>query len=69
MKSVTEKPTRIASALTVRLLFPLSLIRKNKADPRLVRIKMNAMATRIFMSENLIAGKLLLPQRMNEMVL
>lgn len=36
-----EKPTRNASALTVRLLFPLSRIRNTSADPRLARIRIN----------------------------
>lgn len=44
-----ENPTRKASALTVRLLLPLSFIRNKSADPRLARIRMKAMATSIFM--------------------
>lgn len=44
-----EKPTRNASALTVRLLFPLSLIRNTSADPRLAIIRIKATATKIFM--------------------
>jgi hypothetical protein len=47
--STIDKPTRSASALTVRLLRPLSRIRKNRADPRLARIRTKAMATKIFM--------------------
>ena len=44
-----EKPTRNASAVTVRLLLPLSRIRKNNADPRLPRMSTKATATMIFM--------------------
>lgn len=49
MNSVMEKPTRIASAFSVRSLRPLSRIRKNNADARLPSIRMKAMATTIFM--------------------
>jgi hypothetical protein len=49
MKSATENPTRKASALTVRLVEPLSRIRKNNAEARLPMIRMKAMATIIFM--------------------
>jgi len=41
--------TRIASACTVRLLRPLSFMRKNSAEPRLAMIRMKAMAMKIFM--------------------
>jgi hypothetical protein len=46
--SATEKPTRKVSALTVRLFLPVSRIRKKRAEPRLPIIRMNAMATMIF---------------------
>ena len=56
MKSAIENPTRNASAFTVRLLLPLSFIRKTSAEPRLARISTKAMATRIFMVEPDEAG-------------
>src|SRR5213592_2891746 len=37
-KSVSDSPTRTASALTVRLDWPRSVTRKNSAEPRLARI-------------------------------
>src|SRR6266571_1493134 len=37
-KSVSDSPTRSASALTVRLDWPRSVTRKNSAEPRLARI-------------------------------
>lgn len=46
-----EKPTRNASALTVRLLLPLSRIKNTSADPRLAMMRINAMATKIFMKD------------------
>ena len=45
MNSAIEKPTRNISERTVRLLWPLSRIRKNSAEARLPRISRNAMAT------------------------
>ena len=51
--SKMEKPTRSAKACTVRLLLPLSRIRKTRAEARLPMISKNAMATIIFIvSEN-----------------
>ena len=47
-KSKMENPTRSASAWTVRLLFPLSRIKKTKADAKLPMMRMKAIATRIF---------------------
>lgn len=51
MNSAIENPTRNANALTVRLLLPLSRIRKMSAEPRLASIRMKAMATTIFMCD------------------
>lgn len=45
MNSAIEKPTRNIKERTVRLLWPLSRIRKNSAEARLPRISRNAMAT------------------------
>ena len=45
MNSAIEKPTRNIKERTVRLLCPLSRIRKNSAEARLPRISRNAMAT------------------------
>lgn len=45
-----EKPTRKANARTVRLVEPLSRIRKNRAEPRLPMMRMKPMATMIFMT-------------------
>jgi hypothetical protein len=47
--SVIDSPTRIASACTVRLLRPLSRIRKNRAEARLPMMSTKATATTIFM--------------------
>lgn len=44
-----ENPTLKASARTVRLVEPLSRIRKNRAEPRLPMMRMKPMATMIFM--------------------
>ena len=49
MNSAIENPTRKASALTVRLLLPLSFIRNTRAEPRLARMRTKAIATIIFM--------------------
>ena len=43
--NVIEKPTRRASAMTVRSLRPLSLIMKTRADTRLAMISTNATTT------------------------
>jgi len=43
-----KKPTRKASACTVRLLRPLSRIRNTRAEARLPMMRMKAMPTRIF---------------------
>ena len=51
-----ENPTRNARAYTVRLLFPLSRIRKKSADPRLAMIKIKPRATRIFIRADAIFG-------------
>ena len=48
----TENPTLYVNAFTVRLLWPLSFIKKNSAEPKLVSININAIATRIFISVN-----------------
>ncbi len=40
-----EKPTRSASAITVRSLLPLSFIMKTRADTRLAMMSTNATAT------------------------
>lgn len=45
-----EKPTLKASARTVRLVEPLSRIRKKRAEPRLLMMRMKPMATMIFMT-------------------
>lgn len=42
---VIENPTRIANAFKVRLVLPLSFIRKTRADPRLARMRMKATRT------------------------
>ena len=57
MKSAMENPTRNASAVTVRLLLPLSFIRNTRAEPRLASMSMKAMATRIFMMTPVKAGQ------------
>jgi hypothetical protein len=46
-----EKPTRRARALTVRLLFPLSVMTKMSAEARLPIISRKAMATSIFIDK------------------
>ena len=46
-----ENPTLKASARTVRLVEPLSRIRKKRAEPRLPMMRMKPMATMIFMTE------------------
>lgn len=56
MKSAIENPTRNARAFTVRLLLPLSFIRKTRAEPRLARMSTKAMATRIFMAKPAESG-------------
>jgi hypothetical protein len=56
MKSATENPTLKASALTVRLVEPLSRIRKNNAEARLLMMRMKPMATMIFMMGPRIAA-------------
>lgn len=48
--SVIEKPTLKASARTVRLVEPLSRIKKKRAEPRLPMMRMKPMATMIFMT-------------------
>src|SRR5882762_1878462 len=46
--SVSDNPTRSASAFTVRLDWPPSVTRKNSAEPRLARIATNNRMTTIF---------------------
>lgn len=51
MNRQTEKPTRSANAYTVRLLLPLSRIKKNKADTMLAIMSIKAMRTMIFIND------------------
>ena len=46
--SVSDNPTRTASAFTVRLDWLLSVTRKNSAEPKLAKIATNKTMTTIF---------------------
>lgn len=51
MNRAIENPTRNAKARTVRFDLPLSFMRNTSADPRLVRMRIKAIATTILMRE------------------